>query len=124
MRTFTRLETAFIEAFIEASLFCGVWDGGDEPIYDPDHDLVSQEFMQATEHITENFFAAFGNQITNADLATQAGHDFWLSMQRHGTGFWDREDTWGDYADKMHEYAQKHGWEDSPYFGDDGLIYP
>ena len=49
------------------------------------------------------------------------GHDFWLTRNRHGAGFWD-----GDYpaaigrrlTDAAHAYGESD-W----YVGDDGLIY-
>ena len=47
------------------------------------------------------------------------GHNLWLSMQRHGTGFWDR--GLGDLGDRLHEAAlslpeHAYGW-----IGEDGL---
>jgi hypothetical protein len=51
---------------------------------------------------------------------SQAGHDFWLTRNHHGAGFWD-----GDYPEhgdtltkKSHEFG-----ECDLYVGDDGLIY-
>jgi hypothetical protein len=38
---------------------------------------------------------------------TDAGHDFWLSRNGHGTGFWDRE--LGEVGDKLHEAANAYG---------------
>lgn len=52
----------------------------------------------------------------------QAGHDFWLTRNGHGAGFWDRDaldaDGLGDALTKACEH--------SPcclYKGDDGLVY-
>lgn len=39
-----------------------------------------------------------------ADLA---GHDFALSQNGHGTGFWDR--GYGDLGDRLHKAAKAHG---------------
>ncbi|MGU3656793.1 hypothetical protein [Methylobacterium fujisawaense] len=49
-----------------------------------------------------------------------AGHDFWLSRNGHGTGFWDRGA--GAVGDKLHDMAKTFR-EMSLYLGDDGLIY-
>jgi hypothetical protein len=38
---------------------------------------------------------------------TDAGHDFWLSRNGHGTGFWDR--GLGEVGDKLHEAANAYG---------------
>lgn len=55
--------------------------------------------------------------------AAQAGHDFWLTRNGHGAGFWDRSalDA-GDLGDALTEVAKRYGQADS-YFGDDGRIY-
>lgn len=51
----------------------------------------------------------------------QAGHDFWLTRNGHGAGFWD-----GDYpepeATKLTKASKKFGEYDL-YVGDDGQIY-
>ena len=55
------------------------------------------------------------------DDEMRAGHDFWLTRNHHGAGFWD-----GDWrksiADKLTEYSHKMG-ECNLILGDDGLIY-
>ena len=48
------------------------------------------------------------------------GHDFWLSRNGHGTGFWDR--GLGDIGERLHTAAQRVGSQDL-YRGDDGLIH-
>lgn len=55
--------------------------------------------------------------------ATQAGHDFWLTRNGHGAGFWDRGlGSPGEFLSK------RCGWrtdfpECSAYLGDDQKIY-
>lgn len=49
------------------------------------------------------------------------GHDFWLTRNGHGAGFWD-----GDYPDDIGEALTKASQafgECSLYIGDDGRIY-
>jgi hypothetical protein len=48
-----------------------------------------------------------------------AGHDFWLTRNRHGAGFWDGD--WHNGAE-LTELAHSFGETDA-YVGDDGLIY-
>lgn len=53
----------------------------------------------------------------------QAGHDFWLSRNGHGTGFWDR--GLGEVGEQLHKAC---GWrtpfpEVNVYLGDDGKVY-
>jgi hypothetical protein len=49
-----------------------------------------------------------------------AGHDFWLTRNGHGCGFWDRD--LGAVGDQLTEAAEKFG-EVYPYVGDDGKVY-
>lgn len=55
------------------------------------------------------------------DKDPQAGHDFWLTRNGHGAGFWD-----GDWPEPDATYLDARsatfGNVDS-YVGDDGLIY-
>ena len=55
----------------------------------------------------------------------RAGHDFWLTRERHGAGFWDR---WSNsttegiigmlLTDSAHSYGEMY-----LYVGDDGMIH-
>lgn len=51
----------------------------------------------------------------------QGGHDFWLTRNGHGAGFWD-----GDWVEPhgtaLTTWADTFGGRDS-YLGDDGLVY-
>jgi hypothetical protein len=50
----------------------------------------------------------------------QAGHDFILSRNGHGSGFWDRGT--GNVGDELHKWAKTFGTF-SLYVGDDGYLY-
>jgi hypothetical protein len=50
----------------------------------------------------------------------QAGHDFWLTRNRHGAGFWDR--GLGQVGKTLTEISHAYGEADL-YVGDDGEIY-
>lgn len=50
-----------------------------------------------------------------------AGHDFWLTRNGHGAGFWDGD--WEEpYASHMDKISKLAG-EAEVYIGDDGLLY-
>ena len=50
----------------------------------------------------------------------QIAHDFWLTRNRHGAGFWDR--GLGDLGELLTDAA--HAWGESDlYLGDDNQIY-
>lgn len=59
-------------------------------------------------YICKNFLdQAFGLVKDNLE---QAGHDFWLTRNRHGAGFWD--DGWPEDAEKTltdlaHSFGEK-----------------
>jgi hypothetical protein len=48
------------------------------------------------------------------------GHDFWLTRNGHGAGFWDRGH--GEPGEQLTRAAKTYG-EATLYVGDDGLIY-
>lgn len=50
----------------------------------------------------------------------RAGHDFWLTRNGHGAGFWDGD--WPDTGDTLTEACKAYG-EVYLYVGDDGRIY-
>ena len=54
--------------------------------------------------------------------ASRAGHDFWLTRNGHGAGFWDRDELAEDVREKLSLAARRTGERDL-YLGDDGLIY-
>jgi hypothetical protein len=62
-------------------------------------------------------------QMQNKYSPMQAGHDFWLTRNGHGAGFWDR-----GLGDQGVQLSKACGWRSSfpgveLYVGDDGRIY-
>lgn len=51
---------------------------------------------------------------------SQAGHDFWLTRNGHGTGFWDRDP--GEVGQRLTAAAKVYG-EAYVYMGDDGQVH-
>ena len=110
----------FTEAYIEAALWSSI---------DPDTDLpmdgkygiedISPELMKQIVDDCSKFQEEHWNDISNDPPG--AGHDFWLTRNRHGAGFWD-----GDWpksvGERLTEAAQAYGEQDL-YIGDDGLVY-
>jgi hypothetical protein len=56
--------------------------------------------------------------------AGQVGHDFWLTRNGHGAGFWDRFATGigASFGRHLTEKAEPYGTSDV-YAGDDGKVY-
>lgn len=115
--------TPDLDTFLASYVTCALWastaDNGD-PL-DKDHsktDISTETLCTMREEcalfIKENL-SYIGTQFD------QAGHDFWLTRNGHGTGYWDR-DCYGSNRDKLSESATAKG-ERYLYIGDDGLIY-
>jgi hypothetical protein len=58
--------------------------------------------------------------LRDHDDPEQAGHDFWLTREGHGTGFWDRD--LGGLGERLSEAARRFG-EFNLIVGDDGMIH-
>ncbi len=53
----------------------------------------------------------------------RAGHDFWLTRNGHGAGFWDREELeTGELGERLSDAARRFG-EVWSYLGGDGRVY-
>lgn len=70
------------------------------------------DFMEANAEDLE----VYSEQLSYAS----AGHDFWLTRNGHGTGFWDR--GLGGLGDRLSKAAKVYGSSDL-YLGNDGEIH-
>jgi hypothetical protein len=110
----------FLDAYIAVALWSSTDDSGtpfDETYTTGD---LSGDLM---DKMIEDC-AAF---IAKADLSderfTQAGHDFWLTRNGHGVGFWARPEVYSEEkAQELTALAESFGPVDL-YVGDDGRIY-
>ena len=116
-------DTAFFNAYIECALWSSTDDTG-EPldgeydIADFDTDTLAELKKEALQFFTDNIDAI--NNTPDAYGYGQAGHDFWLTRNGHGAGFWDRGlDIIGE---TLTSKAAAYGAKDL-YIGDDGKIY-
>ena len=114
-------------AFLRGYLTCAEWT---EELQwtSPEPQAWSAEFLERAEKDCTRFQEENTNLLTLAYErpeygAESAGHDFWLTRNRHGAGFWDRRELETDnLGGKLTEAANGFG-ELSTYVGDDGLIY-
>ena len=126
---------SFFTAYVEAALWSSMDESdentGGSPL-DANYDAsdIADETLATMRADCEKF------QADNADLLAryydelprtewspqaQAGHDFWLSRNGHGAGFFDREAS-REVRDALQSIAEKWG-EVALYIGDDGKIY-
>ena len=122
----------FTRAYIEAALWSTSDESderGGEPLdknYGPDD--IAPETMALIEEDCANFAKRWGRLIEADDSPeiqkwgrwSLAGHDFWLTREGHGAGFWDG--GWPKHGDELTKAAKAYGSFDL-YVGDDGLIY-
>lgn len=117
-----------LDEFTLQYLVTALWSSNDESTpeggepFDRNYtieDIASSTIEQAVRDC-KAFLIEAATILAGYDLET-AGHDFWLTRNHHGAGFWD-----GDYGkedgDKLTELSQKFR-ELSPILGDDGKIY-
>lgn len=118
---------AFTSAYIECMLWADLRDDKTgEPLEDFDaSDLSESARLQVYRDCRDFRELAWGSYraaIEHGASEEQAGRDFWLTRQRHGAGFWDRPEIYGqDAADKLMEWAHSFGEQD-PYVSDSGEI--
>lgn len=69
-----------------------------------------------------NFIGEVSEHLDACDIdAGQCGMDFYLTRNRHGAGFWDRDHP-APHGDALTEAAKAYG-ETYEYLGDDGKVY-
>jgi hypothetical protein len=136
----TELDT-FTQAYVEAALWSSTDnanDQGGEPL-DANYsaDDIAPECLAQMVADCQDFQESFGELVL--DDLSRAGHEFWLTRNRHGAGFFDGDwDTpfvetddngeptmvqrYPTVGDHLTDISHAYGSYDL-YVGDDGLIY-
>lgn len=102
----------------------GDWELGIESLedYEFSQEATDQIIIDCQKFFSDNLETI--NQILNDSDASydyeSVGHDFFLTRERHGAGFWDR--GFGNDGQILTEKCHEFG-ESSPYMGDNNLIY-
>ena len=113
----TNLET-FTQAYYEAIYFT---DTGDDEQPPTDAEIAPEAKKDIEADCAAFYLKSDLEALYSKDAIAQAGHDFWLTRNGHGAGFWD-----GDWAEPMATelttLSEAFGVVDI-CLGDDGLIY-
>ena len=116
-----------LDEFTKAYIACALWSSNDEsderggyPL-DKNYsaDDIAPEALASMIEDCAAFQRDHAADIDGDDI--QAGHDFWLTRNRHGAGFWDggwRADVGRRLTDAAHVYGSV-----DLYVGDDGKIH-
>lgn len=87
-----------LDEFTNAYLFAALWstlDMEEEETYlDETHTIKDFTGIKAVQADCLSFLSLYAGLIPCGHLA-QAGHDFWLTRNGHGAGFFDRENVYG-----------------------------
>lgn len=107
--------------YLETALWSST-DGDGEPM-DRNYSISNytrSTLVKAIEDC-EQFYSKVKDKLTILDNMGQIGHNFWLTRNHHGAGFWD-----GDYEKELGKYltdvSHEFGVIDL-YVGDSGKLY-
>lgn len=110
--------------------FCFGWEAGQnyanagfEVMATNDDRYMSMSEAQEIYDAERRWAAEFANFKVSSDGSTPfecAGHDFWLTRNGHGAGFWDR--GLGDLGTRLAMSARAYGSQ-TLMLGHDGKIY-
>lgn len=103
-----------IEQFIAAYIECALWSSNDESTpsggYPLDDNYGPEDLDPETKRRMRADCIGFigENEALLEGLDSgQAGHDFWLTRNGHGAGFWDR--GLGELGDKLTKACKVYG---------------
>lgn len=111
--------------FLRAYLDCALWSSTDDDCNPLDARYSIDDFAPEAIELAKRDCELFESQnewdydhsrYLDDELA---GHDFWLTRNHHGAGFWDRDLENGA---QLTEASHKFG-ETDLYVGDDGKLY-
>ncbi len=114
-----KLDT-FTLAYLECALWSSTGENGlpldrDYGIHDVSAEAIARAMADCAKFQGEN-----ASEIAGGDT-DRAGHDFWLTRNGHGAGFWDGD--WEDADGKKLTDASHAFGEVDLYAGDDGELY-
>lgn len=108
----------FTKQYIATALWSS-WDENNEPLdsnydqFDLTEETIKLFFMDCRAFQNEN-----SDYFENGDET--AGHDFWLTRNGHGAGFWDGD--YPEFGDILTKKSEEYGVINL-YVGDDGKLY-
>jgi hypothetical protein len=110
---------AFTAAYVEAALWSST--GTEGVSLDREHDVcdLAPETLAGMVADCASFQEAYGELIAGEEA--RAGHDFWLTRNGHGAGFWDGD--WPAGAGKRLTEASHSYGPCELYVGDDGRVW-
>lgn len=121
----TPLPDGYIAAMLDGYITAAFWaetftdDDGNPVAWDVGPDDLTAEARASMSEDVAGFARDNASDLAGIEPG-QAGHDFWLTRNRHGAGFWDR--GLGDVGKRLTDASHAYG-ESDLYVGDDGQVY-
>ena len=117
---------AALDTFTRAYIAAALWSSTDDEGNPLDDNYGPEDLAPVTLATMIEDCAAFQrdcamNLEASGLSSEQAGHDFWLTRNHHGAGYWDRG-LQADVGRSLTDDAHTWGSFDL-YIGDDGQIY-
>jgi hypothetical protein len=127
--------------FVKGYMICALWaetdnadDSGGEPL-DANYDIDDIHATSLDSILTEcaDFVISNHDDLIAYARTVQrkgdsagpwefAGHDFWLTRNGHGCGFWDRDGIADELGERLSEASRAAG-ESDVEVGDDGSLH-
>ncbi len=125
---FTAVPASFFNAYVDCALWSSTYgENGENNLDDGEHELSDEaknimladcaDFLTYCAEVNVNPFPDYQNELY--DDYELSGHDFWLTRNGHGAGYWDR----GLENGKELTAAAKTFGTCDLYVGDSGEIY-
>ena len=101
-------EGEFYRGYLRSALWASMDDNGNslDDTYDARHIAEHTDDEMAGDAV---HFLNSHSHLLPADALYQAGTDFWLSRNGHGTGYFDRPEVYGDETDALQKAAGAAG---------------
>lgn len=115
--------------FFNGYVTCALWSSTDDegnPLDDNfGEDDIGEDTLRTMREDCADFMRANAADLAEMMTATgrpmdHMGHDFWLTRNGHGAGFWDRGA--GELGDRLTDAAHAFGGVDL-LIGDDGKVH-
>ena len=110
----------FLQAYIDAAIWSSLDDNNNPLDENYSEDDLSEETLERMKRDCELFIELNKEDIRGRE--SQAGHDFWLTRNGHGCGFWETDDWEEEKGERLTKSADGFGTVDL-FIGDDGKIY-
>lgn len=115
------------DQFVAGYIACAAWASGEE-LDGADYAPETKEALaeQCREFYADPAVAPLLDLASRMCNSSALGHDFWLTRNGHGAGFWDRKEL--RYQDLGRKLSDLVGFRTNYpecylYIGEDGLIY-